>query len=105
VAENDIDPTGGRARISHRQAAELFEAPAGRYDGSHTLHQLRHSWLTHAAAKGASSPVLMKLSGRTSVRSHAKYARVSDEGLLRSQAPRVATAGGRANSLCEHDGH
>ncbi|MGW1196635.1 hypothetical protein ACWD4B_12435 [Streptomyces sp. NPDC002536] len=38
------------------------------------------------AEKGASTPVLMKLSGRTSVRSLAKYARVSDEGLLNSQA-------------------
>lgn len=31
-------------------------------------------------------PVLMKLSGHTSVRSLAKYARVSDEGLVRYQA-------------------
>jgi hypothetical protein len=36
--------------------------------------------------KGASTPVLMKLSGRTSVRSLAQYARVSDEGLLNPQA-------------------
>jgi hypothetical protein len=32
------------------------------------------------------TPVLMKLSGHTSVRSLAKYVRVSDEGLLNSQA-------------------
>ncbi|GAA1928776.1 hypothetical protein [Streptantibioticus ferralitis] len=38
------------------------------------------------AEKGASTPVLMKLSGHTSVRSLAKYAQVSDEGLLNSQA-------------------
>ena len=55
-------------------------------DGPCTLHQLRHSRLTHAAEDGASTPVLMKLSGHTSVRSLAKYARVSDEGLLNFQA-------------------
>ncbi|MEV6335458.1 hypothetical protein AB0M12_12170 [Nocardia vinacea] len=42
--------------------------------------------MTHAAEKGASTPVLMKLSGHTSVRSLAKYALVSDEGLLSFQA-------------------
>ncbi|MFE6921095.1 tyrosine-type recombinase/integrase [Nocardia sp. NPDC057663] len=52
----------------------------------YTLHPLRHSRLTHAAEEGASTPVLMKLSGHTSVRSLAKYARVSDEGLRRYQA-------------------
>ncbi|MFD4407884.1 hypothetical protein ACFWPH_34515 [Nocardia sp. NPDC058499] len=42
---------------------------------------------TRAAAEdGASTPVLMKLSGHTSVRSLVKYARVSDEGLRRYQA-------------------
>jgi hypothetical protein len=41
-----------------------------------------YSRLTYAAEDGASIPALMKLSGHTSVRSLAKYARVSDEGLL-----------------------
>ncbi|MGY2093373.1 tyrosine-type recombinase/integrase [Nocardia gipuzkoensis] len=87
VASNDVDPTTGRGRLSYRRAAELFEAHTARYDGGpYTLHQLRHSRLTHAAEEGASTPVLMKLSGHTSVRSLAKYARVSDEGLRRYQA-------------------
>ncbi|NKY31420.1 site-specific integrase [Nocardia gamkensis] len=87
VAVNDIDPTTGRARLSYRRAAELFEEHTAVFDGGpYTLHQLRHSRLTHAAEEGASTPVLMKLSGHTSVRSLAKYARVSDEGLLRFQA-------------------
>jgi integrase/recombinase XerC/integrase/recombinase XerD len=42
--------------------------------------------LTHAAENCASTPVLMKLSGHTSVRSLAKYARVSDDALLNFQA-------------------
>ncbi|WP_232330420.1 tyrosine-type recombinase/integrase [Nocardia fusca] len=87
VAVNDIDPSTGRARLSYRRAAELFEDHTSLFDGGpYTLHQLRHSRLTHAAEDGASTPVLMKLSGHTSVRSLAKYARVSDEGLRRYQA-------------------
>ncbi len=87
VATNDVDPVTGRARLSYRRAAELFEAHTENYDdGPYTLHQLRHSRLTHAAEEGASTPVLMKLSGHTSVRSLAKYARVSDEGLRGYQA-------------------
>lgn len=89
VALVDIDPTTGRARLSYRRAAELFELhttdlPGGPY----TLHQLRHSGLTHAAEDGASTPMLMALSGHTSVRSLAKYARVSAEALGRWQAQR-----------------
>lgn len=87
VARNDVDRATGRARLSYRRAAELFEAHTECFDdGPYTLHQLRHSRLTHAAEEGASTPVLMKLSGHTSVRSLAKYARVSDEGLRRYQA-------------------
>jgi integrase/recombinase XerC/integrase/recombinase XerD len=87
VAVGNIDPATGRARLSYRRAAELFEShTAGFDDGPYTLHQLRHSRLTHAAEDGASTPVLMKLSGHTSVRSLVKYARISDEGLRRYQA-------------------
>ncbi|WP_406276568.1 hypothetical protein OH799_06000 [Nocardia sp. NBC_00881] len=46
VATNDIDPGTGRARLSYRRAAELFEAhTAGYTGGPYTLHQLRHSRL------------------------------------------------------------
>ncbi|WP_433521338.1 tyrosine-type recombinase/integrase [Nocardia pseudovaccinii] len=87
VAAGDIDPSTGRARLSYRRAAELFEEHTAVFGGGpYTLHQLRHSRLTHAAEEGASTPVLRKLSGHTSVRSLAKYARVSDEGLRRFQA-------------------
>lgn len=87
VAAGDVDPSTGRARLSYRRAAELFESHTAVFGGGpYTLHQLRHSRLTHAAEDGASTPVLMKLSGHTSVRSLVKYARVSDEGLRRYQA-------------------
>jgi len=87
VATLDVDPTTGRARLSHRRAAELFDShTAGIDGGSFTLHQLRHSALTHAAEDGASTPMLMKMSGHTSVRSLAKYARPSAEALARWRA-------------------
>ena len=56
VARDDVDPTTLRARLSYRRAAELFETHTDRYDdGPYTLHQLRHSRLTHAAEEGASA--------------------------------------------------
>ncbi|MFF7943524.1 hypothetical protein ACFZC5_27735 [Nocardia gamkensis] len=42
--------------------------------------------MTHAAEDGASPPMLMTLSGHTSVRSLAKYARSGKDALLASQA-------------------
>ncbi len=56
--------------------------------GGATLHQLRHSALTHDAELGTGTPMLMARSGHTSVRSLAKYARVSAEALQRHQADR-----------------
>ncbi len=56
----DIDPASGPARLSYRQAADLFKAASG----GATLHQLRHSALTHDAKDGASTPTLMSKSGQ-----------------------------------------
>lgn len=80
----DIDPASGRARLSYRQAEDLFKAASG----GATLHQLRHSALTHDAEDGASTPMLMAKSGHTSVTSLARYARPSAEALARWQAQR-----------------
>jgi len=79
-----IDPASGRARLSYRQAEDLFKAASG----GATLHQLRHSALTHDAEDGASTPMLMAKSGHTSVASLARYARPSAEALGRWQAER-----------------
>jgi len=83
LAAADLDPAG-RARLSYQQAAALFSAASG----GATLHQLRHSALTHDAEDGTSTPMLMARSGHTSVRSLAGYARVSAEALQRHQAER-----------------
>ncbi len=79
----DLDEHG-HARLSYQRAAELF----AKASGGATLHQLRHSALTHAAEDGTGAPMLMALSGHTSVRSLAKYARISAEALARWQAER-----------------
>ena len=79
----DLDEHG-RARLSYQQAEALFTKTAG----GATLHQLRHSALTHDAEDGTGAPMLMARSGHASVRSLAKYARVSAEALARHQAER-----------------
>src|SRR5208337_1238039 len=78
LAAADLDEHG-HARLSYQQAAALFSKASG----GATLHQLRHSALTHDAEDGTETPMLMARSGHTSVRSLAKYARVSAEALAR----------------------
>ncbi|MET8801044.1 site-specific integrase [Nocardia sp. NPDC004568] len=86
VAAPDIDPDTGRARLSYRRALELFEHHTTDFGrGPFTLHQLRHSRLTHAAEDGASTPMLMRMSGHASVRSLGEYARPSAGALIRWQ--------------------
>jgi len=69
----DLDSTTGRARLSYRRAAEIFSAAApGR-----TLHQLRHSAITHLAEAGVPLPLLMAKSRHASLRTLQRYARPS----------------------------
>lgn len=63
LAAADVDPAG-RARLSYQQAAALFKNATG----GATLHQLRHSTLTHDAEDGTSTPILMARIGRLDVR-------------------------------------
>lgn len=85
----DVDPESGRARLSYRRAAETFEqATKNLPDGPYTLHQLRHSALTHAAEEGANTSTLLAFSGHTSVTSLARYSKVSPEALARWQHTR-----------------
>jgi integrase len=89
LAAADLDPATGRARLSYRRTAELFEqATSDRHGGPWTLHQLRHSALTHAAEDGANTSTLLSYSGHTNVASLARYTRVSPEALARWQARR-----------------
>jgi len=63
VATVDADPATGRSRLSYRRAAAVFTDTTG-----WTLHQLRHSALTHAAEDGDSLIMLLARSRHTSVR-------------------------------------
>jgi integrase/recombinase XerD len=81
VAGLDLDPTSGRARLSYRRAAELFRVGTG-----WTLHQLRHSALTHAAEDGTNLPLLLARSRHASVRSLERYARPGPEAVARHLA-------------------
>ena len=71
-AMRDLCPTTGRARLSYETAAKLFKQAT---DGKWTLHQLRHSSLTHMAENGINTEVLMAKSRHRDRRSLDIYAR------------------------------
>jgi integrase/recombinase XerC/integrase/recombinase XerD len=85
----DLDPESGRARLSYRRAEEMFsEFTAPMHGGPFTLHQLRHSGLSHAAEDGMNTPMLQVKSGHKSIRSLARYARPTVEAVARWEAER-----------------
>ena len=67
----------GRGRLSSRQAEALFSAAFGGW----TLHQLRHSALTHLAEANVALPLLMAKSRHVSLRSLQRYARPGPEAV------------------------
>jgi len=69
-ATTDICPVSGRARLSYRRAEELLVAHTG-----WTLHQFRHSALTHMAEDNEQLPLLMAKSRHKSLRTLQRYAR------------------------------
>jgi integrase/recombinase XerC/integrase/recombinase XerD len=76
LGPGDVDERG-RAWLSYERAELLFKQASG----GATLHQLRHSALTHDAEEGASAPLLMTKSGHSSLRTLGKYARPGTEAL------------------------
>ncbi|SRR6266511_323635 len=104
VATVDLCPETGRARLSYRRAAELFELTTralahpdataeelSDLDGW-VLHQLRHSALTHEAEDGTNTPTLLARSRHASVRSLERYARPGPEAVAAHVARRDPTA-------------
>lgn len=73
----DLCPETGRGRLSYERAEALFK----RSSGGWTLHQLRHSALTHAAEQNVSLPLLMAKSRHQSLRSLERYARPGPEAV------------------------
>ena len=93
-AAADLCPVTGRSRLSYRRAEELFSAASGGW----TLHQLRHSAITHLAEADVGLPLLMAKSRHTSLRSLQRYARPGPRGgrpldrRARSGAPPAVSA-------------
>ncbi len=81
-AELDRSPDG-RARLSYQRAWAIFHATSG---GRWTLHQLRHSALTHLGEKGVASPLLMAKSRHRDPRTLARYVQPGVEAVARLTA-------------------
>lgn len=82
TAKADLDPASGHARLSYRRAAELFTEASGGW----TLHQLRHSVLTHLAEEGVDVALLRAKSRHASLRSLERYVRPSDASVAKLTA-------------------
>jgi integrase len=63
IATLDLDPAGGRARLSYRQAAECFTTTTG-----WTLHQQRRTRFRELKDGSCPLPVLHKITGHRSLR-------------------------------------
>jgi len=81
LAKADIDPTSGHGRLSYRRAAEIFTEASG-----YTLHQLRHSALTHYAEAGVDVALLKAKSRHRSLRSLERYVRPSEASVAKLTA-------------------
>jgi site-specific recombinase XerD len=73
----DLDPVSGRARLSYERAEQLFKE----YSGGRTLHQLRHSRLTHLGEDNVSAPLLMAISGHKRLATLQQYVRPSQDAV------------------------
>jgi integrase len=76
MAAADLDLASGRAPLSYEMAEQLFK----RYSGGKTLHQLRHSRLTHLSTSceaNVSAPLLMAISGHKRLATLQRYVQPS----------------------------
>lgn len=81
-AELDRSPDG-RGRLSYQRAWLLFHEASG---GKWTLHQLRHSALTHLGEDGVAAPLLMAKSRHRDLRTLSRYVRPGVEAVARLTA-------------------
>lgn len=78
----DLCPVTGRGRLSYERAEYLFKQGSLKIASrGWTLHQLRHSALTHLAEEGVNLPLLMAKSGHQNLRSLQRYARPGAEAV------------------------
>jgi len=81
-ASVDLCPLTGRGRLSYERAEYLFKQNSLKVSSNGwTLHQLRHSALTHLAEEGVNLPLLMAKSGHQNLRSLQRYARPGPEAV------------------------
>ena len=78
-ARGDECPHTGRGRLSYERASTIFK----RASGGWTLHQLRHSSLTHLGEKGASTTLLQAKSRHQDPRTLAIYTKPGKEAIAR----------------------
>jgi len=84
----------GRGRLGYRQALDRFAtATAELPGGPWTLHDLRHSALTHLAEDGMDVTMLMVKSGHRDIRSLAIYTKPSIEAVRRFEDAREVARG------------
>lgn len=71
-----------KSRLSYRRAAELFTA----HTGGATLHQLRHSALTHLGQARVSLPLLAAKARHRSWRTTQRYLRITEDDVAKLTA-------------------
>ena len=76
-ARGDECPHTGRGRLSYERASTIFKQASG----ERTLHQLRHSSLTHLGEKGASTILLQAKSRHQDPRTLAIYTKPGNEAI------------------------
>ncbi|MEL6985739.1 MAG: site-specific integrase, partial [Actinomycetota bacterium] len=76
-ATTDLCEITGRARLSYRRAAEIWKTASG----GRTLHQLRHSRLTHLAEAGEDVTMIKAKSRHRSLRSLERYVNPSPDAI------------------------
>ena len=84
VVPADLDRAAdGRARLSYQRAWAIFNEAT---EGCWTLHQLRHSALTHLGEKGVAAPLLMAKSRHRDPRALSRYVQPGVEAVARLTA-------------------
>jgi integrase len=81
-AAADLDPVSGKGRLSYSRAEYLFKQASKKLDPHSqgwTLHQLRHSALTHLAEQGRTAPELQSKSRHQHLASLGAYVRLGTE--------------------------
>ena len=87
----DLCPETGLARLTYHRAARMFKHPsaqteAGNQVGGWTLHQLRHSCLTHLAQESVNTALLQAKSRHHDRRTLDRYTRPGEDAVAKVTA-------------------